>query len=67
MAYAFTEKKRVRKSFGKRPDVMEVPYLLAIQLDSFRDFLQMGVAIEDRNSTGLQAAQIGRASCRERV
>ncbi|MBT3196617.1 MAG: DNA-directed RNA polymerase subunit beta, partial [Gammaproteobacteria bacterium] len=56
MAYAFTEKKRVRKSFGKRPDVMEVPYLLAIQLDSFRDFLQMGVAIEDRNSTGLQAA-----------
>ena len=56
MAYAFTEKKRIRKSFGKRPDVMEVPYLLAIQLDSFRDFLQMGVAMEDRKSTGLQAA-----------
>ena len=56
MAYAFTEKKRIRKSFGKRPDVMEVPYLLAIQLDSFRDFLQMGVAVEDRKSLGLQAA-----------
>ncbi len=56
MAYAFTEKKRIRKSFGKRPDVMEVPYLLAIQLDSFRDFLQQGVAVEDRKSTGLQAA-----------
>ncbi len=56
MAYAFTEKKRIRKSFGKRPNVMEVPYLLAIQLDSFRDFLQMGVAVEDRKSSGLQAA-----------
>jgi len=56
MAYAFTEKKRIRKSFGKRPDVMEVPYLLAIQLDSFREFLQQGVAMEDRKSTGLQAA-----------
>ena len=56
MAYAFTEKKRIRKSFGKRPDVMEVPYLLAIQLDSFRDFLQHGVVMEDRKSTGLQAA-----------
>ncbi len=56
MAYAFTEKKRIRKSFGKRPDVMKVPYLLAIQLDSFRDFLQMGVAVEERKSSGLQAA-----------
>ena len=56
MAYAFTEKKRIRKSFGKRPDVMEVPYLLAIQLDSFRDFLQMGVAADDRKSSGLEAA-----------
>lgn len=56
MAYAFTEKKRIRKSFGKRPDVMEVPYLLAIQLDSFRDFLQQGIAMEDRKSIGLQAA-----------
>ncbi len=56
MAYAFTEKKRIRKSFGKRPDVMEVPYLLAIQLDSFRDFLQMGVAEEARKNLGLQAA-----------
>ncbi len=56
MAYAFTEKKRIRKSFGKRPNVMDVPYLLAIQLDSFRDFLQMGVAVEDRKSSGLQAA-----------
>ena len=40
MAYSFTEKKRIRKDFGKLPKVMEVPYLLAIQLDSYRKFLQ---------------------------
>ncbi|WP_461430457.1 hypothetical protein, partial [Ketobacter sp.] len=38
MAYSFTEKKRIRKDFGKLTDAMEVPYLLAIQLDSYRKF-----------------------------
>ena len=32
MAYSYTEKKRIRKDFGKLPQVMDVPYLLAIQL-----------------------------------
>ena len=36
MAYSFTEKKRIRKDFGKKPDVLEVPYLLAIQLESYK-------------------------------
>jgi DNA-directed RNA polymerase subunit beta len=40
MAYSFTEKKRIRKDFGKRSSILEVPYLLAIQLDSYRKFLQ---------------------------
>ncbi len=40
MAYSFTEKKRIRKSFGKRQDVLEVPYLLATQVDSYKRFLQ---------------------------
>ena len=44
MNYSFTEKKRIRKSFAKRDTVLEVPYLLATQLDSFRDFLQQGKA-----------------------
>jgi len=35
MAYSFTEKKRIRKNFGKLPNVMDLPYLLAIQLDSY--------------------------------
>ncbi len=39
-AYSFTEKKRIRKDFGKRPSMLDVPYLLAIQIESYRDFLQ---------------------------
>ncbi len=39
MAYSYTEKKRIRKDFSKLQDVMDVPYLLAIQLDSYREFL----------------------------
>ena len=34
MPYSFTEKKRLRKNFGKQPSILEVPYLLAIQLNS---------------------------------
>jgi DNA-directed RNA polymerase subunit beta len=56
MAYSFTEKKRIRKNFGKLPDVMDLPYLLAIQLDSYKNFTQAGVASEDRKNTGLHAA-----------
>ena len=38
MTYSFTEKKRLRKDFGKRPPVLDVPYLLSMQIDSFRAF-----------------------------
>ena len=56
MAYSYTEKKRVRKDFGKLPNVMDVPYLLAIQVDSYRKFLQEGSNTEDRLDIGLHAA-----------
>ena len=56
MAYSYTEKKRIRKDFGKLPQVMDLPYLLAIQLDSYRNFIQPGVAADDRRNTGLHAA-----------
>ena len=56
MAYSFTEKKRIRKNFGKLPSVLDVPYLLSIQLDSYRDFLQRNVAAEERIDTGLHSA-----------
>ncbi len=48
MAYSFTEKKRIRKDFGKLPEIMEVPYLLAIQLDSYNRFLQANGDAERR-------------------
>ncbi|GAA3556586.1 DNA-directed RNA polymerase subunit beta [Marinobacter xestospongiae] len=56
MTYSYTEKKRIRKDFSKLPSVMDVPYLLSIQLDSYRDFLQMEAAAEARQETGLHAA-----------
>lgn len=54
--YSFTEKKRIRKDFGKRPPVLGVPNLLTIQTDSYKDFLQAGVAPNARHDTGLEAA-----------
>jgi DNA-directed RNA polymerase subunit beta len=56
MAYSYTEKKRIRKDFGKLPTVMHVPYLLAIQLDSYRKFTQADVAPNKRLDMGLHAA-----------
>ena len=56
MTYSYTEKKRIRKDFSKLPSVMDVPYLLSIQLDSFRDFLQSEAAPDSRRETGLHAA-----------
>jgi len=56
MAYSFTEKKRIRKDFGKRSSILEVPYLLAIQLDSYRKFLQADAAEDRRDEIGLHAA-----------
>jgi DNA-directed RNA polymerase subunit beta len=56
MAYSYTEKKRIRKDFGKLPHVMDVPFLLAIQLDSYRKFTQAGTPPEARLDVGLHAA-----------
>ena len=40
MTYSYTEKKRIRKNFGKRENVLDIPYLLAIQLDSYNSFIK---------------------------
>jgi DNA-directed RNA polymerase subunit beta len=56
MAYSFTEKKSIRKDFGKLPTVLEVPYLLAIQVDSYRHFLQLDADPDQRPDQGLHAA-----------
>ncbi|AMA64863.1 DNA-directed RNA polymerase subunit beta [Candidatus Arsenophonus lipoptenae] len=52
MVYSYTEKKRIRKDFGKRPQVLDIPYLLSIQLDSFAKFIEQD--LEGLN--GLEAA-----------
>ena len=56
MAFSFTEKKRIRKDFGKLSQTMELPYLLAIQVDSYNKFLQVGKDAEERAESGLHAA-----------
>ncbi|MFM8547352.1 MAG: DNA-directed RNA polymerase subunit beta [Betaproteobacteria bacterium] len=55
-AYSFTEKKRIRKSFAKRRVVLDVPYLLTTQIESYDRFLQSGVPALERHDEGLQAA-----------
>ncbi|MBK4775545.1 DNA-directed RNA polymerase subunit beta [Candidatus Pantoea edessiphila] len=52
MVYSYTEKKRIRKDFGKRPKVLDVPYLLFIQLDSFQKFVEH----DPEGQNGLEAA-----------
>jgi DNA-directed RNA polymerase subunit beta len=54
--YSFTEKKRIRKDFGKRKSILEVPFLLAIQVDSYREFLQENTDPAKRADRGLHAA-----------
>ena len=56
MALTFTEKKRLRKDFGKRPQVLDIPYLLAIQLDSYLQYLQTDIPVEKRKDKGLHGA-----------
>ena len=56
MSYSFTEKKRIRKSFAKRANVLDVPFLLATQLDSYAKFLQLDRPFDQRSEDGLQAA-----------
>ncbi|MDR2614789.1 MAG: DNA-directed RNA polymerase subunit beta, partial [Candidatus Accumulibacter sp.] len=56
MTYSYTEKKRIRKSFAKRARVLDVPFLLATQLESFTSFLQAVVPPAQRKNQGLQAA-----------
>src|SRR2546425_8008151 len=55
-AYTYTERKRIRKSFGKRESVLNVPYLLTMQRESYVAFLQKDVPPAKRKPEGLQAA-----------
>ena len=54
MTYSFTEKKRIRRQFGTLPNVMELPYLIKTQTDSYADFLQADCEPDKRKSRGLE-------------
>lgn len=56
MTYSFTEKKRIRKSFAKQSSAIAVPYLLAMQKNSYEDFLQKATPPSKRLNVGLQKA-----------
>src|SRR3990167_8980627 len=56
MTYAFAEKKRIRKNFGKLPEILDVPSLLTIQQDSYTQFLQADGMPDKRQNVGLEAA-----------
>jgi DNA-directed RNA polymerase subunit beta len=56
MSYSFTEKKRIRKDFGKRTSVLDVPYLLETQIRSYREYLQLEVPADERRERGLHGA-----------
>jgi DNA-directed RNA polymerase subunit beta len=55
MSYSFVEKKRIRKNFSKQTSILKEPDLLALQTNSFNDFLQIGIKEKDRKDVGLQA------------
>jgi DNA-directed RNA polymerase subunit beta len=56
MSYSFTEKKRIRKDFGKRTAVLDVPFLLETQIRSYQEFLQLEVPEDKRRDRGLHGA-----------
>jgi DNA-directed RNA polymerase subunit beta len=56
MAYSYTEKKRIRKDFGKLHRVMDIPYLLATQVESYKQFMQDKVDPSERINKGLHTA-----------
>ena len=50
MSYSYSEKKRIRKNFGRLPKVMKLPKLIETQLDSYRHFLQQDVDSKKRKN-----------------
>src|SRR5216683_2405991 len=54
MAISFNGQKRIRKNFGRIPEVAPMPNLIEVQRSSYDHFLQMGVMAEDRGNVGLQ-------------
>ena len=56
MEYTYTEKKRIRKNFGKRKQVIDIPSMLDIQTDSYIGFLNTVGDDKARALSGLHKA-----------
>lgn len=56
MARTYTERKRIRKSFARIPEITPLPNLIELQTTSYENFLQMGVPADQRAPKGLQEA-----------
>lgn len=54
MARTYTERKRIRKSFARIPEIAPLPNLIELQTTSYENFLQMGVPADKRAPMGLQ-------------
>ena len=47
---------KFRKSFSKIPSVLEIPHLLEVQVESYKEFLQADIDPENRQDIGLHNA-----------
>ena len=55
MSQAYAGRKRIRRSFGRIPQVVEMPNLIEVQKYSYDQFLQVECPTEGRDEDGLQA------------
>jgi len=53
MALSFTGRKRVRRNFGRLPEIASMPNLIEVQKSSYDQFLQMVARPDDREESGL--------------
>src|ERR1044071_5454888 len=54
MSKSFTGRKRIRRDFGRIPEISRMPNLIEVQKSSYDHFLQIGVSAENRGDVGLQ-------------
>ncbi len=55
MAQSFTGKKRIRHSFGRIPEAVQMPNLIEVQRSSYEQFLQRETRVADRRIEGIEA------------
>jgi DNA-directed RNA polymerase subunit beta len=55
MAQSFTGKKRIRKSFGRIPEAVQMPNLIEVQRSSYEQFLQRETRSGERRDEGIEA------------